>query len=254
VRDHWRDRTWRPFGRSDPYFAVLTHEAYRRENLDEDARARFFASGEEHMAWVMDAARRMAGERFRPRRVLDFGCGVGRVLIPLARGADRAVGVDVSPEMLTEARANVSREGLGGVEMVPSDDTLSAVTGEFDLVHAFITFQHIPPRRGERIAAALLARLAPGGVAALHFTYGRNAPTWRKGVNRLRRQLPGVNAIVNLVQGRAVGEPFMPMFEYRLERLAELYRARGCDEVTALLTDHGGHLGAMLVARVPGGA
>jgi SAM-dependent methyltransferase len=198
--------------------------------------------------------RRTAGDDFRPRRVLDFGCGVGRVLIPLARDAERAVGVDVSPEMLTEAAANVARERLVGVELVPSDDALSAVTGTFDLVHAFITFQHIPPRRGERLAAALLARLAPGGVAALHFTYGRNAPSWRKGVNRLRRQLPGVNALANLAQGRPLGEPFMPMFEYRLERLTELYRDRGCDGVTALLTDHGGHLGAMLVARVPGDA
>src|SRR5690349_22592424 len=99
-RDRWGDRTWRPYGRTDPYFAVLTDEAYRRENLDEGARRAFFESGERHVEWVLAAARRLTGEGWRPRRVLDFGCGVGRVLIPLARGAESAVGVDVSPEML----------------------------------------------------------------------------------------------------------------------------------------------------------
>jgi hypothetical protein len=62
-----------------------------------------------------------------------------------------------------------------------------------------------------------------------------------------------VNALANLAQGRPSGEPFIPMFEYRLERLIGLYRERGCESVLVLPTDHGGHLGAMLVAQVPPG-
>jgi SAM-dependent methyltransferase len=251
VRHHWRDRTWRLLGKTDPYYAVLTNSGYRRDNFDQAARDEFFASGERHAQWVLRQAKRVAGPDFTPRRVMDFGCGVGRVLIPLARSAVSTLGVDVSTDMLAEARANVQRAGIQGVDLVSSDDALSMVEGQFDLVHAYIVFQHIAPRRGERIVAGLLERVAPGGVVALHFTCGRDAPAWRRVLSLARRSVPGVNAIVNLARHRPISEPVIPMFEYRLERVIHLYRDRGCAGVWAIITDHGGHPGVMLVACAP---
>jgi SAM-dependent methyltransferase len=43
-------------------------------------------------------------EAFRPRSVLDAGCGTGRVAIELARRGVTAVGVDIDPRMLETAR------------------------------------------------------------------------------------------------------------------------------------------------------
>lgn len=42
--------------------------------------------------------------RFQPRRVLDAGCGTGRVAIELDRRGVEVVGVDVDPSMLATAR------------------------------------------------------------------------------------------------------------------------------------------------------
>lgn len=42
--------------------------------------------------------------RYRPRSVLDAGCGTGRVAIELARRGIEVVGVDVDPSMLATAR------------------------------------------------------------------------------------------------------------------------------------------------------
>ncbi len=42
---------------------------------------------------------------FQPVRVLDAGCGTGRVAIELARRGCRTVGVDLDPAMLDQARA-----------------------------------------------------------------------------------------------------------------------------------------------------
>ena len=42
-------------------------------------------------------------------RHLELGCGTGRLLIPLARGARGLVGVDLSAEMLARARARLKR-------------------------------------------------------------------------------------------------------------------------------------------------
>lgn len=97
------------------------------------------------------------------------------------------------------------------------------------------------------VADALVRRLVSGGVGALHFTYARRASVIRRVVHRLRRVIPGVNALVNVVQRRPPFEPLIPMHEYDLAVLFAWLGDHGCRHVHARLTDHGGHLGAMLL-------
>lgn len=254
MADRWAERTWRPYGAREPYYAVCNDEEFRRARLDAGAKARFFDTGVEHVGWVRRLIATHIDPAFRPASVLDFGCGVGRLLLPLAEGARRAVGCDVSPEMLAEAAENAAVRGLSQVELVESDDSLSRVRGPFDLVHSFITFQHIPPARGERIVEALLTRLTPGGVAALHFTYGRSASVARRLVHGARRASRAVDSAVLRLRRLPADEPFFPMYVYSLEHLLEIARRHGASEVHAVLTDHGGHRGAMLLFRAGGGA
>lgn len=44
--------------------------------------------------------------------VLDLACGTGRILLPAAKLAGQAVGVDLSPSMLARARANLAASDL----------------------------------------------------------------------------------------------------------------------------------------------
>src|SRR5580700_9118948 len=94
------DRAWEYFGRENPYFGVLTRDRYSRERLDGDGRAAFFASGEEYVAEMFDTTQKELRPDFQPIRALDFGCGVGRLALPLARRCQEVVGVDVSDSML----------------------------------------------------------------------------------------------------------------------------------------------------------
>jgi SAM-dependent methyltransferase len=245
ARDRWKS-TWEEFGRGDAYYAVLTHDTFRKEQLDDASIEAFFASGEQDVASVLETVRAHVAPGFAPERTVDFGCGVGRLTIPLARASREVVGVDVSSAMLDEARRNCAARGIANASFVPSDDRLSALDGTFDFLHSYITFQHIPPARGEAILRAMLARLAPGGVGALHFTYDRRAPRVRRTVHWMRKRLPLVNGVVNLAQRRSFGAPMMPMHEYRLPRLFAALRDHGCGEAYVRLTDHGGHLGAFL--------
>src|SRR5947209_8593800 len=96
------DRDWEFFGRTDPYWSVFTQERYRRANLTEDAVRDFFASGEQHIDFVLATVRDHLDGGFAPRSALDFGCGVGRMVVPLARRCGRVVGVDVADAMLAE--------------------------------------------------------------------------------------------------------------------------------------------------------
>jgi SAM-dependent methyltransferase len=245
-----RDR-WERLAR-DPYYAVLNVEENRTAQLTDEERAHFGRTGEEDMGRTIGEVRRWLAADFAPRHAIDFGCGVGRLTIPLARTAREVTGIDISRTMLDEAERNAAAGGVGNVRFVLSEDYFASpqAAGERpDFIHAYIVFQHIPPRAGVRMAEALVERLVPGGIGALHFTFARRAPRVRRVVNRLRRLVPGVNALVNLVQRRPLSEPLIPMNQYDLGQLFTMLGDHGCTDVHARLTDHGGHLGAMLLFR-----
>jgi 2-polyprenyl-3-methyl-5-hydroxy-6-metoxy-1,4-benzoquinol methylase len=249
--DRWAERTWRPFGRIDPYYGVLSNEQFRADRLDAKTLDEFFQTGEDHVAWTIDSIRRLIDPEFKPTRVLDFGCGVGRLVLPFARQAAEVVGADISPEMLDEGRRNAANAGLTNTTFVRVDEHLDSVAGQFDLVHSFIVFQHIPPTRGEQIMMRLARKLVPGGVGALHFVYRREASTARKAVHALRKHVPGVNEVVNLVQRRALRDPFIPMYRYSLDRVIDQFRSIGCSELSLTFTNHGGHIGAVIFFKMP---
>ena len=258
------DIEWEKWGRQDPYFGVITAERFRAQRLDDNARAEFFASGQWHMDSVLQWCRTRFDPAFTPRRVLDFGCGVGRLLIPFAAVAEEVVGVDVSPSMLAEARKNCDNRGLVNVVLVGSDDELSQVQGEFDLVHSAITLQHIDVARGRIIFKRLIECLAPDGVAALQLTYAKAyhpdtfgqppapflpAPLQSAASTVTRLQRHGNRAEDDErspADNARPADPEMLMNPYNLSELAYLMQTAGITRFHTEFTDHGGELGVFL--------
>jgi 2-polyprenyl-3-methyl-5-hydroxy-6-metoxy-1,4-benzoquinol methylase len=235
------DHDWQYYGAVDSYFGVLTREEYRAERLDDVARAALLATGERHNAAVFAAIHDHLDPSFSPKRVLDFGCGVGRLTLPLAKVCESVVGVDVSAGMLAEASRNAERCGLSNITFCQSDDSLSSVNGRFDLIHSFIVFQHIPRDRGERIVAGLLDRLEDGGIGVLQFTYAHsslNPPSWpRRVLTMAYAKVPLIYAARNLAKGERVRRPPMQMNLYDLNRLIRLLQEHGCHEVHLRFTE-----------------
>ena len=244
------DKQWERFGATDPYFGVVTHPKYHKQNLTDSDRAEFFASGTALVAEVFATVRRHLDPAFSPSRVLDFGCGVGRLVIPFAAHAAEVVGVDVSPSMLKEAEANCRRAGVNNVVLLRSDDSVGVLGGTFDLIHSYIVFQHIPVARGERIFSRLLDRLQPGGIGAVQFTYvtpdhGTHIVDW------LKRWLPYRDVVSNLVHGRPLAAPVLRMHAYDLDRILHMVQRLGVREFHMTFSDHSGALGVMLFFRRP---
>lgn len=100
----------------------------------------------------------------RDWRVLEIGCGMGRLLRPLAPRVARVVGVDLSPEMLRRAREHCGP--LPNVELHATDGDLDFLPdGGFDFVFSHIVFQHLPRKTyAERYFREAFRLLAPGGV------------------------------------------------------------------------------------------
>jgi len=182
----------------------------------------------QHVEFLFDTVRRRLDADFAPRSVLDFGCGVGRMLLPLAERCQRAVGVDVSESMLAEAREHCRRRGLSNVHLVRSDgDDLSSL-GTFDLVHSFIVFQHVSPARGEATLRELSRVLNPGGVGVLHFAYALKLRPW------------WLRDVIGALRTRALRlfGPIVEMYPYDLNRVFTTLHEGGIARLHVELTDH----------------
>jgi ubiquinone/menaquinone biosynthesis C-methylase UbiE len=234
------DEAWIRWGEEDPYFAVITDAKFRGAELDANRKQEFFQSGRHHVDHVLEVCRRHKGSHFEPSRALDFGCGVGRVVIPMAEQIEKVVGIDISAGMLAEARRNCQDRGLNNIELFMSDDNLSALQDHFDLVHSCIVFQHIEVPRGRRLFARLLQLLSPGGMGAIQVTYAKASHPSRYG------QPPAPRLLARLGDRMA-----MQMNAYSLSELAFLMQSAGVKKFSAEFTDHGGELGVFLFFEKP---
>lgn len=158
---------WAGLGRAEPYWSVLVSDEFRAANMSEAERIEhFYATGE----WDLQRLERYLARHGRclPEQgtCVDYGCGVGRVTLWLARRCRRVLALDVSEAHLALARANLAARGVNNVEFrqVKSRSDLEALRGA-DLFHSILVLQHNPPPLIADILGAAFAGLAPGGTA-----------------------------------------------------------------------------------------
>ena len=220
-------RQWELFGEKDPYYGVLTDERFKRDALGDEARRRFFESGDEQFEELLAEARSLADPGFNPGRVLEYGCGVGRLLIPAAKQAERVVGVDISQAMLDEARRNCEQAGMADVELV-TPDRLPHIEADFDFVFSFAVLIHVPRRDGEQIIERIARLLRPGGVGAFSVVLRANRPM---AAFNAAMKLPFAHNLLNVARRREWSYPHMQMNVYSLNRIALILREHGSDRL-----------------------
>ncbi len=168
-------REWRRFGETEPHWSVIVSQEFVSANIAENIE-RFYESGRNNLANIFNPLTRsgIAAERFG--KVLDFGCGVGRLSLALAPYADQVVGVDISPPHLKLARERADATGVTNADFRPIDapGDLDDLAG-FDLIVSLIVLQHNPPPVMAVLLRKLLKALAPGGVAVIQI------PTFMRG-------------------------------------------------------------------------
>jgi SAM-dependent methyltransferase len=223
------DESWRQFGKKDPYFGVLTAEQFRKENLNEAALLDFFASGETHIAGILEIASRLLATDLEMGNALDFGCGVGRLVLPLARRYRHITGIDISEDYIAEATRNCQKQGITNVDFRESIEQLALEERRFDLAHSAIVFNHIPWSRGRRIIGGLYALLNPGGVMAIEVMHRHKRGRLRPIARWARRSFAPFNWLANVLQRRPVFEPLMQGNAYPLDDLLPFLAEMGAE-------------------------
>jgi SAM-dependent methyltransferase len=137
--------------------------------------------------WLELSRRTVSGLALERRRVLELGCGTGRVTFPLAREGISIVGIDRSAEMLARATLRRKRSRRkpqvrllrGDIRQLPfPDQTFPLVIAPYGILQSLL--------RERDLAATLEAvrkSLTRGGTFGLELV--ADLPAWREYANRV---------------------------------------------------------------------
>jgi len=137
----WMKQDWNERAKMDPFFVITTGHS---ENETE-----FWNSGRDNCNEILgiDSHRyeNILGNKDPSKmRVLEIGCGIGRILIPMSKIFGEVIGVDVSYEMVKIGKKYI--ENIPNCKIIEnSGSDLSMFSCDyFDFCYSFIVFQHIP--------------------------------------------------------------------------------------------------------------
>jgi len=241
-------KDWQKLGDNDPFFGVLSAEENKSESFDDAARSKFYDSGKAHIQTVLQIAKDQFG--FVPQgRALDFGCGVGRLTLPLAAKFNETVGVDISDGMLKTARETADMQNVDNVVFQNSENSTGLPEAHFDFIHTYIVLQHMLKEEGEQVISQLIRCLKPGGVGAIHFTFDHIRGARFHKTREFVKRHSLARALGNLLTNKRWNRPVMLMSRYDLPSVFRLFGDNGIEKFYVHRVDDWGDFGLFVFFR-----
>jgi len=194
---------WTRAGEAAPHWSVLTEERFLPQNIAANLEA-FYGAG----AWdaqVLDAALariRRRADQFQ--HCVEYGCGVGRITLQLARRFQRVTGLDISAPHLHLATETFRRTGFEHVTLTQVMPDRLMPVADYDLWYSRIVLQHSPPPVTMNILRHAFRALSIGGVAMFQL------PVWVRGysfeVASYLAGTPGADMELHAIPQRAILE------------------------------------------------
>jgi len=146
-------RVWDRHAKTRSLDATASHDATDAET--------YWHSGQRDWALVLA----VANQAGLPARALaiEIGCGLGRLTRLAAADFGRVIGLDISPEMLKQARIQANAANIS-YEVVGTDARIPSAAKTVDLVYAWTVFRHMSKAMFARYLDEAHRVLKPGGL------------------------------------------------------------------------------------------
>lgn len=156
--------TWEHLGGEKAHFSVLTDDAFLPQNLNGSIDS-FWASGESEVSQAIRALSQFGSSRLEEKVCVEYGCGVGRITVNLAKWFKFVHAYDISRNHLDYARARASELGTGNIEFHECAHDFRVAMEPCDFFYSIIVLQHNPPPVILELIRIALRALKPGGIA-----------------------------------------------------------------------------------------
>jgi len=115
-------------------------------------------------------------DRYRGKKLLEIGCGLGTDILQFARGGAQTTGVDLTEQSIELARSRFRMYGVPGDFQVADAEKLPFPDGHFDVVYSFGVLHHTPdtPRTIREVHRVL----KPGGEIVIMLYHSRSTHLW----------------------------------------------------------------------------
>ncbi|MFQ5646727.1 MAG: SAM-dependent methyltransferase [bacterium] len=186
------DSRWESFARKAPLWYTCTD--FRGDENE------YWDSGKKQAERIVSAVKHRSGDA---DTVVEIGCGLGRILIPMSSYFSKCIGVDISETMLELLNKFAGEKGVRDkIETCLPDRRWYEHKSDF--IYSFQVFQHVEDFEVisdylEKISESLVS----GGSAYLQFDTRPQTPIyrtknklpdfslpkqWRKGIKSIRRK------------------------------------------------------------------
>lgn len=154
VRNFWDGQA-----RWNAHVAIYDTEAVRDPEGGGEAFDRAGAEDARRMSWFVHPG----------TRVVDLGCGIGRVMRHLAPHCKEIIGVDISEEMVAKGREFLA--GIPNARLVATDGAAlpGIEDGSVGFLYSLLCLIHVDRRSAYRYLQEIVRVLEPGGLAFLQF-------------------------------------------------------------------------------------
>ncbi len=139
MKKEWNERT-----KMNPLFVIATDHSETEED--------FWNSGIDECNDILG----ISTERYQKiienketanMNILEIGCGIGRILIPMRKIFGNVTGIDISSEMVLLGQKYVSDIPNCSIVENNGTDLAEFSDNSFDFCYSFIVFQHIPEKK-----------------------------------------------------------------------------------------------------------
>ena len=242
------DEDWKKLGFENPYWGVISEPEFDYlKDENKDLLDRFYNTGEDEVDKLISTIKTKVKSNFQIGSVLDFGSGVGRLLLPFAQKTlEICYGCDVSEGMHEKCLRRANYLDINNIKLIQDLENLHI---SFSLVNTRIVLQHIHPKRGIEYINKLAHLVKDDGIFALQFTVAREKSLIKH--NESNFYVFNGDNVQGLFTDSGSDRPSgaLYMFDYSLLEIILLLQMNGFTNMHLETENMGGHISVQIISR-----